>query len=582
MLQPRKWWIGLPIVAGLAYVATERETPSIENDIARRLGAKLAQSEDAIDNPQIKIDGRDVALSGVAIDENLKRETVADLRGLAGVRSIADATTTLSSAKPYALSFERIGGKIVLSGRLPAKSAREKIRAAVSALGAELSDASSLAAGAPGNFSALADFALAQLARLDPGKASLADATLTLLGDAKTAADYDGLFATAKSAPPGIVIAALDISPPRVSPYVWSARIIGEMIALTGSIPSNDLRKKFLAKASTIGAGAAVSDATQIGSGAPAGDFESAVSFALTELGKLAHGKAELIDSKLSIEGQGRENVARATIESDAKINLPQGFELAKIDIEAGPISPYILSARKSHSDLTLSGYAANETQKEKILSAAKRQFFDANIVDQIAIAKGAPANFSDAAIASLRALARLENGKFDLIGAVVNLDGQAHYPKAPADIESKLAAALPQNFKNEARLVARTPGSTLPSAQCQTMISELLSKAAISFNADDSLADDSAPLLDAIAAVALRCQDSTIEVGGHSDSLGIAEVNRDMTKRRAQAVVDHVAKAGADPFKIYAVGYGGEKPIAASDRDENRARNRRIEFLVK
>ncbi len=299
-------------------------------------------------------------------------------------------------------------------------------------------------------------------------------------------------------------------------------------------------------------------------------------------LGKLAHGKAELIDSKLSIEGQGRENIARATIESDAKANLPQGFELAKVDIEAGPISPYILSARRSGSALTLSGYAADETQKEKILSAAKRQFFDANIVDHIAIAKGAPANFADAAVASLRALARLENGKFDLTGAVVNLDGQAHYPKAPSDIESKLAAGLPQNFKNEAHLVARTPGSTLPSAQCQTMFSELLSKAAISFNADDSVADDSAPLLDAIAAVALRCQDSTIEVGGHSDSLGIAEVNRDMTKRRAQAVVDHVAKAGADPFKIHAVGYGGEKPIAASDSDENRARNRRIEFLVK
>ena len=405
MLQPRKWWIGLPIVAGLAYAAAERETPGIENDIARRLSAKLAQSEDAIDNPQIKVDGRDVALSGVAIDENLKRETLADLRRLEGVRSIADATATLSSAKPYTLSFERNGGKIVLTGHLPAKSAREKIRTAVSALGAELSDAASLAAGAPGNFSALTDFALAQLARLDPGKASLADASLTLSGAAKTAADYDGLFTTAKSAPSGIVIAALDISPPRVSPYVWSARIIGEMVALTGSIPSNDLRKKLVVKASTIGAGAAVSDATQIGSGAPAGDFESAVSFALTELGKLAHGKAELTDLKLSIEGQGRENIARATIELDAKANLPQGFELAKVDIEAGPISPYILSARRSGSALTLSGYAADETQKEKILSAAKRQFFDANIVDHIAIAKGAPANFADAAVASLRAL---------------------------------------------------------------------------------------------------------------------------------------------------------------------------------
>ncbi|MBM3624635.1 MAG: flagellar motor protein MotB, partial [Alphaproteobacteria bacterium] len=32
----------------------------------------------------------------------------------------------------------------------------------------------------------------------------------------------------------------------------------------------------------------------------------------------------------------------------------------------------------------------------------------------------------------------------------------------------------------------------------------------------------------------------------------------------------------------VTAVGYGGDRPIASNDSDENRARNRRIEIVVK
>jgi OOP family OmpA-OmpF porin len=45
---------------------------------------------------------------------------------------------------------------------------------------------------------------------------------------------------------------------------------------------------------------------------------------------------------------------------------------------------------------------------------------------------------------------------------------------------------------------------------------------------------------------------------------------------------VERLAKAGVDAFRISAVGYGGERPIASNDSDENRARNRRVEIVVK
>jgi OOP family OmpA-OmpF porin len=79
-----------------------------------------------------------------------------------------------------------------------------------------------------------------------------------------------------------------------------------------------------------------------------------------------------------------------------------------------------------------------------------------------------------------------------------------------------------------------------------------------------------------------LRCQTVPIEVAGFLDDDGSAELLRDRSKRRAALVVDKFVKAGADSFRVWATGYGGERPIAPNDSEENRARNRRIEFIVK
>jgi OmpA-OmpF porin, OOP family len=582
MLQPKKWWIGAPVVLGLLYFAVDGRTPEIEKDLAERIGAKIADYDGAVDSPQIAVDGRDAVLSGVALDDARKEELLAQLRSAEGIRSVADATQTLAIVSPFTISIERGDGKIALKGYAPSKAAQAKLRAAAASLGGELSDSSGLAAGAPKEFDALVDFAVAQLARLGHGKATLADNRLALEGEAKTPSDYEGLFAAAKSAPAGVAVAALDISPPHVSPYVWSASNNIDTVTLTGSIPSSDLREKIAAKAAAVGSAGAVSDSTQIGAGVPAGDFEGAVNFALAELGKLKRGKAVITDSKVAIEGEGRENVAKTTIEADAAAHLPQGFEIARLDVEAGPVSPFVFTARRGDEGVTLSGFASDEAQREKIVAAAKRSFASAPIVDRLALAKGAPPGYADAAIVALRALARLEQGKLDVEGAKISLDGAAFHPRAVADIESKLVAAIPQNFRAETRLSAHTPGSNLSAEECQSSLSGLTSKRKIQFDANGAIEEESAPLLDALAAVVLRCQEQSIEVGGYLDLIGIAEVNRDASKRRAQSVVDYLVRAGADSSKLDAVGHGAEQPIAANDAEENRARNSRIEFLVK
>ena len=68
-----------------------------------------------------------------------------------------------------------------------------------------------------------------------------------------------------------------------------------------------------------------------------------------------------------------------------------------------------------------------------------------------------------------------------------------------------------------------------------------------------------------------------TIE--GHTDAVGARAFNVDLSKRRAQAVVDYLVAGGAERSRFNVIGYGFDKPLdgrAASD-----AANRRVEVVL-
>lgn len=579
---PKKWWIGLPVLFGLGYFAQGALTPRLEDDLRAAILQRVAQSPDAIDRPEVRVSGRDVVLAGISLSPDVKARLLTSLGVETPARRIIDATQPLSRATPFVLRLERRGGKAMISGNVPPTCARERLRAEIAALGLEVSDSAAYADGAPQSFPDLASFAVRRLAELDPATTTMTDATLAVSGEARSAADYETALAALKASPFKSAV-KVEVSPPRVSPYVFSAAARDGVISLSGHLPSDDLRKRVIAMAASVGAGAAVSDATELGAGAPAGDFAGALAFAVSELGKLSQGKVAVSDGKIVIEGQGRQNILGETIRADAKARLPSGFEIARLDVMAGPMAPYVFSAQRAGGDITLTGYAPDEAVRNRLVETARRNFFDAKVIDRLIIAKGAPQNFAEATDHSLAALARLDEGKLAVSDSNISLAGVARHQSARAEIAASFADALPQSFRGEAQLSTRIVGSPLDASQCGAALSELLAKSPIVFASDDSaIAAESAPLVDAITATALRCPGATLEIAAHTDNIGIAEVNLGRSKRRAQAVVERLAKAGVDPFKIIAVGYGGERPIASNDSDENRARNRRVEIVVK
>ena len=88
--------------------------------------------------------------------------------------------------------------------------------------------------------------------------------------------------------------------------------------------------------------------------------------------------------------------------------------------------------------------------------------------------------------------------------------------------------------------------------------------------------------VLDAVAAVLVHHPEIfQIEVGGHTDSQGDADHNRELSKRRAAAVVNYLQSRGVDRRRLTAAGYGPDKAIASNKTAAGRAKNRRVEFNI-
>jgi outer membrane protein OmpA-like peptidoglycan-associated protein len=93
-------------------------------------------------------------------------------------------------------------------------------------------------------------------------------------------------------------------------------------------------------------------------------------------------------------------------------------------------------------------------------------------------------------------------------------------------------------------------------------------------------LRDESALRLDLVVDFMKRRKSATVEISGHTDTVGNAKKNKALSLKRAQACRDYLISKGIDGSRIAAVGYGGERPTAPNDTDENRQKNRRIEVV--
>jgi len=75
---------------------------------------------------------------------------------------------------------------------------------------------------------------------------------------------------------------------------------------------------------------------------------------------------------------------------------------------------------------------------------------------------------------------------------------------------------------------------------------------------------------------------ESTVIIEGHTDNVGSAAKNKTLSEQRAQAVLKYLVSRGVDKKRLRSVGYGATKPVADNSTDEGKAKNRRVDLIIK
>lgn len=86
---------------------------------------------------------------------------------------------------------------------------------------------------------------------------------------------------------------------------------------------------------------------------------------------------------------------------------------------------------------------------------------------------------------------------------------------------------------------------------------------------------------LDKLVVVLNSYPDTDIELQGHTDSKGSNAYNQTLSENRATAVSNYLVSKNISEDRLNVVGYGELSPKYLNETEEDRAQNRRVEFLI-
>lgn len=158
------------------------------------------------------------------------------------------------------------------------------------------------------------------------------------------------------------------------------------------------------------------------------------------------------------------------------------------------------------------------------------------------------------------------EKYNVDTVGCPLDDDKDGVYneddkcPNTPGSVENKGCPEVSQATINEISLAAK----------------------GINFETDsDVIKAESNANLDKLAIILNKFEAANIMIEGHTDSQGDDEHNRELSQKRADAVMKYLSNKGVAKDRMTSLGFGETKPIGDNETAEGRAQNRRVDFKL-
>lgn len=79
----------------------------------------------------------------------------------------------------------------------------------------------------------------------------------------------------------------------------------------------------------------------------------------------------------------------------------------------------------------------------------------------------------------------------------------------------------------------------------------------------------------------ALKKSDAKVVIVGHTDDIGTDQYNEELSKKRAESVMQYFIQQGISPSRMAAEGRGDTQPVATNETEQGRAENRRTELYM-
>lgn len=290
-------------------------------------------------------------------------------------------------------------------------------------------------------------------------------------------------------------------------------------------------------------------------------------------------------------------SVVVATKTPSAPSLTEAGVELTNPSKKAAPAYPYSMNiAREASGQYTFTGIVPDTDYKAQIDKHLVAVGADpANVVWNVNVSSATPPpSWEQHAKDSISALQFLKQGNANFADKKAVVQGVASSQNASDDAEA-FAQLLAGDYTTDVKFnivesvaVVEQGEPLVGSAKyaalsCQTEFNSLLKVNKIQFESGSSnLQNASLALLESIAKVSGRCPDQLIYINGYTDSNGGAKANKALSKKRAEAVMKYLVKLGLNPSRLEAQGFGEVRPIASNKTEKGRAKNRRIELIVK
>lgn len=243
--------------------------------------------------------------------------------------------------------------------------------------------------------------------------------------------------------------------------------------------------------------------------------------------------------------------------------------------LEPGPL-PLVIAA-PGYTSVTDPSFALAAGPQERVVRLdALPRTLSVKVVDP----KGKPV---DAAVIVQRESATGTAAKPVQAGADGTVDGSYLPGSWRVVVAAPDFGAQQQDVQLPAGEGAFTVTMTLTRANVEVTAEQVTIRDQVHFPTNSaSISADSFRILDEVASTLLvHPEVRAVEIQGHTDDVGGAEYNLDLSQRRANAVRLYLLSKGIEAGRLQAKGYGLTVPLAPNTSESGRSKNRRVQFVI-